>query len=82
MLMLRTTDISPKPPAVEALSRGPATITVPPLMFTSPVKVFAPDRVRLPEETVRPPVPEMMPPRVWAAELLNWSMPVLAMAAV
>ena len=47
---------------VSAMAVPPATCTVPALIVVAPVKVFAPDKVKMPVPAfVRPPVPLMMP---------------------
>ena len=71
--------MEPAPPAVAEVPSA----TVPALMNKPPVKVFTPlrERVLVDVSFVTEPVPEMMPERVWAAELLYCSVPLLTMVA-
>ena len=78
--------VLPPSPSVMAPDPAPPAFieTVPALMTKPPVKVLAlaPLRVRVLDEDVSfvtEPVPEMMPERVWAAELLYCNVPLLTM---
>ena len=68
----------------EVPANAPAeTVSVPAETSVAPVKVLAPERVRLPEPSlVNVPVPLMIPLIVWAALLPYLKTPSLVIAAV
>ena len=59
----------------------PETVTEPPEIVRSPVKVLLPESVRAPVLSfTREPAPLTAPDRVWFAELLNFRVPALAVS--